>query len=69
MAVLIVQFQLSLQKGQSVTILKKTNDEWWWAESNGCLGYVPVNHLTSSDGQNWQDDEYFGNYGNLVSSF
>ena len=62
-------FQLSLQKGQSVQILQQTNNEWWWAKSDGCHGYVPVTYLTASKDQKWQDEEYFGNYGTLVVLF
>ena len=64
-------FQLSLEKGQHVKILQKSNESWWWAELNGCQGYVPVNHLTAESPQQayWQDEEYFGSYSSLVRHF
>ncbi|XP_046543789.1 LOW QUALITY PROTEIN: protein arginine N-methyltransferase 2-like [Haliotis rubra] len=59
--------QLSFTTGDKICILTKTNDDWWWGEKDGCQGYVPVNHLTYTSTQEifWQDQEYFGNYGNL----
>lgn len=58
--------QLSFKKHDTLRILQKTNDIWWWAELNGCYGYVPASYFVDSDGQSsWQNEEYFGNYGNL----
>ena len=59
--------QLSFKKGDKINILKKTTDTWWWAKLDGCYGYVPVNHLKCDKHAFWQDEEYFGNYGHLVS--
>ena len=53
-----------------VKVLEKVNDEWWWVELNGGLGYVPSNHLMDAQAAGeetiWQDDEYFESYGTLV---
>ncbi|KAL8618814.1 hypothetical protein ACOMHN_000242 [Nucella lapillus] len=60
--------QLSFSQGESLRILKKCSEHWWWAEtSQGAAGYVPVNHLTHNSYQQffWEDDEYFGSYGKL----
>lgn len=59
--------QLSITKGQQLKVVQKTSDCWWWAELNGCYGYVPANHLSNLSPQQryWQDDEYFGNYSSL----
>lgn len=58
--------QLSFQKDDRLKILNKTNEDWWWAELNGCCGYVPVNHLQPvEESLSWQNNEYFGHYANL----
>ncbi|XP_076456146.1 protein arginine N-methyltransferase 2-like [Babylonia areolata] len=60
--------QLSFSQGETLKILKKNSEHWWWAESSqGMVGYVPVNHLTHNSNQQffWEDDEYFGSYGKL----
>lgn len=52
-----------------VKVLEKVNDEWWWVELNGGLGYVPSNHLMDAQAAGeetiWQDEEYFESYGTL----
>nr|KAG5713634.1 hypothetical protein BaRGS_024682 [Batillaria attramentaria] len=59
--------QLSFERGDELKIIEKTTEHWWWAELRGQCGYVPANHLTYNSFQQiyWQDDEYFGSYGNL----
>ncbi|XP_070187206.1 protein arginine N-methyltransferase 2-like isoform X2 [Littorina saxatilis] len=59
--------QLSFKRGEPLKILQKMSEHWWWAESKGNVGYIPVNHLTHNSFQQmcWQDDEYFGSYGKL----
>ncbi|KAL4228957.1 class I-like SAM-binding methyltransferase superfamily [Mactra antiquata] len=57
--------QLSFSKGDHIKILQKTTESWWWAEINGKHGYVPANYVSSPKRILWQDEEYFGNYGNL----
>ncbi|XP_052812574.1 protein arginine N-methyltransferase 2-like [Mya arenaria] len=59
------QHQLALNKGQAVRVLKKSNENWWWANVDGREGYVPVSYLNKGKQVQWQDEEYFGNYGNL----
>ena len=63
--------QISFNSGMEINVLKKTTDEWWWAELNGRHGYIPVNHVLSQSEfkfrESWQDEEYFDNYGGLVS--
>jgi hypothetical protein len=56
--------------GDELKVVDKTSEHWWWMENaEGLLGYVPVNHLTAQSMQQffWQDEEYFGSYGKLVS--
>ena len=52
-------------------VLEKMSSDWWWAEVNELIGYVPVNHLSENNPleevDRWQDDEYFSSYGTLVS--
>lgn len=58
----------------------KPSPEWWWAELQGVIGYVPAKYLLQdADGREeeedvsledpWQDEEYFGSYGTLVGHF
>ncbi|WAR10056.1 ANM2-like protein [Mya arenaria] len=63
--VLSVRLHLALNKGQAVRVLKKSNENWWWANVDGREGYVPVSYLNKGKQVQWQDEEYFGNYGNL----
>lgn len=48
----------------------KSSADWWWAELQGEIGYVPASYLRldgAEEGDDpWQDDEYFGSYGTLV---
>ena len=59
--------QLSLHYGDCVNILEQVNDDWWWAECNGSHGYVPSNHLVDTPPVQWENEEYFDSYSNLVS--
>lgn len=62
--------ELDLTCGDTVAIQSKINDDWWWGEVNGRLGYVPVNYITSDliddiRGSDWQNEHYFDIYGQL----
>lgn len=63
-------FQLSFKAGDSLKIIQKCSEHWYWAELNGIVGYAPVNHLAPNHPTLhqicWQDDEYFESYGKLV---
>ena len=66
-------------------MLAKPSSEWWWAELQGVKGYVPASYLRQDAAAEeeeeeeeeedtsledpWQDEEYFGSYGTLVSNF
>nr|XP_019947433.1 PREDICTED: intersectin-2-like isoform X1 [Paralichthys olivaceus] len=44
--------ELSFSKGQLISILDKTNPDWWKAEANGVTGLLPTNYVkmtTESD--------------------
>lgn len=71
--------QLNFSRGDRLLVHAKPSSEWWWAELQGVIGYVPASYL-SQDGAGeeeedpsiedpWQDEEYFGNYGTLVGHF
>lgn len=63
--------QLSFSVGDKLLVHDRSSDVWWWAELHGHFGYVPSSYLHKrvEDVEDaWQDDEYFGNYGTLVST-
>jgi len=64
----LVLKQVSFSKGDILNVIEKSTTDWWWVEINGCHGYAPVNHfcLSSYQLQAWEDEEYFGQYGDLV---
>ena len=50
-------------EGDEVKVLEKVNEEWWWVELGGMVGYVPSSHLSCDFSTDpWQDDEYFTSY-------
>ena len=51
-----------------MNILEQVNDDWWWAECDGSHGYVPSNHLVERLPEQWENEEYFDSYSQLVSS-
>lgn len=70
--------QLSFSKGDRLLVHAKPSPEWWWAELQGVIGYVPTSYLRqdAAGGEEeeeeevsledpWQDEEYFGSYGTL----
>ncbi|XP_038149287.1 protein arginine N-methyltransferase 2 isoform X1 [Cyprinodon tularosa] len=65
--------QLSFCTGDALLVHSKPSADWWWAELQGEIGYVPANYLRqdTAGGEDtsledpWQDDEYFGSYGTL----
>ncbi|XP_078701433.1 protein arginine N-methyltransferase 2-like [Branchiostoma floridae x Branchiostoma belcheri] len=62
--------QLSFKRGDQIHVISKNSEEWWWAELNGCYGYIPVNHVSPKtleelESELWQDEEYFGSYSSL----
>ncbi|XP_026303246.1 protein arginine N-methyltransferase 2 [Piliocolobus tephrosceles] len=64
--------QLSFLRGEKILILRQTTADWWWGERAGCCGYIPANHVGKQVDEydpedTWQDEEYFGSYGTLVS--
>ena len=64
---------MSLEAGEFVEVLEKVNDTWWWVESSeGVVGYAPANrlleHSGSGDENQWENQEYFSRYGELVIS-
>ncbi|XP_047429813.1 intersectin-2a isoform X2 [Mugil cephalus] len=54
------QDELSFSKGQLISILDKTNPDWWKGEANGVTGLLPTNYVkmtTESDpSQQWCAD-------------
>uniref|UniRef100_UPI003AAB5237 intersectin-2-like n=1 Tax=Centroberyx gerrardi TaxID=166262 RepID=UPI003AAB5237 len=54
------QDELSFSKGQLISILDKTNPDWWKGETNGVTGLLPTNYVkmtTESDpSQQWCAD-------------
>lgn len=60
--------QLSFSVGDKLLVHEKTSTDWWWAELRGTFGYVPSSYLQEYERDDaWQDEEYFGSYGTLVS--
>lgn len=62
--------QLSFETGQVLSVIRKTNDDWWWARKGRMTGYIPTNHVTSeltdsASKPDWQDEEYFSSYSTL----
>uniref|UniRef100_A0A3Q2P583 Protein arginine N-methyltransferase 2 n=1 Tax=Fundulus heteroclitus TaxID=8078 RepID=A0A3Q2P583_FUNHE len=66
--------QLSFSTGDRLLVHSKPSADWWWAELQGLVGYVPGCYLRQgaapeggdpSSEDPWQDDEYFGSYGTL----
>ncbi|KAM4731166.1 protein arginine N-methyltransferase 2 isoform 3-T3 [Anableps anableps] len=66
--------QLSFITGDKLLVHNKSSADWWWAELEGVIGYVPASYLrpdAAEEGEDasledpWQDDEYFGSYGTL----
>nr|XP_054761640.1 protein arginine N-methyltransferase 2-like [Lytechinus pictus] len=62
--------QLSFETGQVLSVLRKTNVDWWWARKGNTTGYIPTNHIATESTDpaskpDWQDDEYFGSYSTL----
>ncbi|XP_067371655.1 protein arginine N-methyltransferase 2 [Channa argus] len=68
--------QLSFSSGDKLLVHAKPTSEWWWAELQGVVGYVPASYLRpdgvveeeeedTSLQDPWQDEEYFGTYGTL----
>ncbi|XP_063355598.1 protein arginine N-methyltransferase 2 [Pelmatolapia mariae] len=67
--------QLNFSRGDRLLVHAKPSSEWWWAELQGVIGYVPASYLSQdaageeeedpSIEDPWQDEEYFGNYGTL----
>ncbi|XP_054888240.1 protein arginine N-methyltransferase 2 [Poeciliopsis prolifica] len=66
--------QLSFITGEKLLVHNKSSADWWWAELQGVIGYVPASYLRldgAEEGDDasledpWQDDEYFGSYGTL----
>ncbi len=63
--------QLSFSVGDKLKVYDRSSDVWWWAELQGHFGYVPSSYLhqrAEDEEDAWQDEEYFGNYGALVST-
>lgn len=69
--------QLSFSSGDALLVHAKPSPEWWWAELQGVIGYVPAGYLRQDAAEEedtsmedpWQDEEYFGSYGTLVRNF
>ncbi|KAM8749409.1 protein arginine N-methyltransferase 2 [Acanthopagrus schlegelii] len=65
--------QLSFSSGDALLVHAKPSPEWWWAELQGVIGYVPAGYLRQDAAEEedtsledpWQDEEYFGSYGTL----
>lgn len=65
--------QLSFSEGDELVILNKKSTDWWWGELDGMCGYIPVPYVTSAadyvrnftSSHEWQDEEYFADYGKL----
>ncbi|XP_041857872.1 protein arginine N-methyltransferase 2 [Melanotaenia boesemani] len=65
--------QLSFSTGDKLLVHAKSSAEWWWAELEGVIGYVPASYLCKDAAEEedisledpWQDEEYFGSYGTL----
>jgi len=65
--------QLSFIEGEELVILNEQSSDWWWGELHGLCGYIPVSYVVTegdyarhyTNNHDWQDDEYFGDYGKL----
>ena len=65
--------QLSFSEGDELVILSEESTDWWWGELDGTRGYVPVSYVATeadyarhyTNHHDWQDEEYFGDYGKL----
>ncbi|MED6254392.1 hypothetical protein ATANTOWER_024770 [Ataeniobius toweri] len=66
--------QLGFSTGDKLLVHAKPSADWWWAELQGVIGYVPASYLRQDAAEDeddtsledpWQDDEYFGSYGTL----
>ena len=65
--------QLSFNEGDELLILSEESSDWWWAELDEVRGYVPVSYIVPvaeyvshhTRNHEWQDEEYFGDYGKV----
>ena len=65
--------QLSFSEGDELVILSEESADWWWGELNGLCGYIPISYVVTETDyarhythkHEWQDEEYFGDYGTL----
>ncbi|XP_066497209.1 protein arginine N-methyltransferase 2 [Hoplias malabaricus] len=60
--------QLSFSAGDRLLVHDRSCADWWWAELDGCYGYIPRGFLHPRDVEvedAWQDEEYYGSYGTL----
>ena len=65
--------QLTFSEGDELVILSEASNDWWWGELDGLCGYIPASYVVSEtdyashhiENHEWQDEEYFGDYGKL----
>ena len=65
--------QMNFSEGDELSILSEETPDWWWGEMNGFCGYVPATYVVTETDyakyhthrHEWQDEEYFGDYGKL----
>ena len=65
--------QLTFSEGDELVILSEASKDWWWGELDGLCGYIPASYVVSEtdyashhiENHEWQDEEYFGDYGKL----
>ena len=65
--------QLTFSEGDELVILSEASSDWWWGKLDGLYGYIPSSYVVSEtdyasyqrENHEWQDEEYFENYGKL----
>ena len=65
--------QLTFSEGDELVILSEASSDWWWGKLDGLYGYIPSSYVVSEtnyasyhrENHEWQDEEYFDNYGKL----
>jgi len=65
--------QLTFSEGDELVILSEASSDWCWGKLDGLYGYIPSSYVVSEtdyasyyrENHEWQDEEYFDNYGKL----
>jgi hypothetical protein len=50
--------ELSIRRGDIIVLLDNSDEQWWYGETNGSVGYFPASYVTILNTvQATQDDE------------